>query len=910
MWLALLSGACLVIPSGGPFAGESLAEALRELRINHTPIAAAAVASMPETALPDLRSLAVGGDSFTGEVVARWAPGRRMFNGYGPTEATVWVTSTAALSEPVAPPIGRPVRNTRAYVLDEALRLAAVGVPGELYVAGVQLARGYLERPALTAERFVADPFGVPGTRMYRTGDLVKWRADGQLEFLGRVDRQVKVRGFRIEPGEIENVLAAHPAVAQAAVVVREDRPGDKRIVAYVVPAGEDTPGDGGAVPAVEAASVQDGDTVVCAGGARVDTGELRAHLAGRLPDYMVPAAFVCLDALPLTANSKLDLAALPAPDFTARAEVVAPPRTPREEILCRIFAEVLGLPRAGVTSSFFELGGDSILSLQLISRARAHGLALTARDVFRHQTVEALAAHAADVPDAVAAADAVDAVGPLPPTPIMHWLRELDAPVDGFNQSIVLRTPADLDLPGLTGAVQALLDRHDALRLKVTAVPPAEGSGTPVWEPEVLPVGKVAATDCVLRVGAEGLSGAALDTLMAQEGARARDRLVPGDAAVVQAVWFDAGTGVPGRLLLMLHHLAVDGVSWRILVPDLVAAWTAVSAGTPVRLERAGTSLRQWARHLVTAAHAPERVAELELWAQILGTAEPRLGERALDPARDLGAAVRSLTLTLPAATTHPLLTSVPGQFHAKVSDVLLSGLAVAVGTWRRRRGAADGPVLVDLEGHGREEIVPGVDLARTVGWFTSLYPVRLDAGRPDWDDVLAGGPELGRVVKRIKEQLRTLPDSGMGFGLLRHLNPQTAPRLAGHPGPQIGFNYLGRMAASDGAAVQDWELVADAETPAGHDPRMPVTHPLVINAVTEDHADGPRLSATWNWPDGLLAEPDVRHLAEGWFSALTTLVAHAEDSDAGGHTPSDLSLVSLSQDEIDDLEAELEMP
>ncbi|AKN68643.1 siderophore 2,3-dihydroxybenzoate-glycine-threonine trimeric ester bacillibactin synthetase [Streptomyces sp. PBH53] len=893
MWLALLSGACLVIPSGGPFAGEALADALRELRINHMPIAAAALASMPETALPELRSLAVGGDSFTGEVVARWAPGRRMFNGYGPTEATVWVTSSDVLSEPVAPPIGRPVRNSRVYVLDEALRPVPAGVPGELYVAGLQLARGYLRRPALTAERFVADPFGTPGTRMYRTGDLVKWRADGELEFLGRVDRQVKVRGFRIEPGEIENALTAHPAVGQAAVVVREDRPGDKRIVAYVVPAGEDGP-DG------------------FPGAARTDTGELRAHLAGRLPDYMVPAAFVTLRALPLTANSKLDTAALPVPDYVADAEV-APPRTPREETLCQVFAEVLGLPRVGVTSSFFELGGDSILSIQLISRARAHGLAVTARDVFRHQTVEALAAHAADVPDAVAAGnaeDAEDAVGPLPPTPIMHWLRELDAPVDGFNQSLVLQTPGDLDLPGLTGAVQALLDHHDALRLKVTSVPPAEGSGPPVWEPEVLPVGKIAAEDCVRRVGAEGLTGPALDTLMAREGARARDRLAPGDGAMVQAVWFDAGPATPGRLLLMLHHLVVDGVSWRILLPDLVAAWHAVRAGTPVRLERTGTSLRRWARHLETAARSPERIAELELWTQILGTAEPLLGERALDPARDLGAGARSLTLTLPAPATRPLLTSVPGVFHAKVNDVLLSGLAVAVGAWRRRRGAAAGPVLVDLEGHGREEIVPGTDLARTVGWFTSLYPVRLDPGRPDWDDVLAGGPELSRVVKLIKEQLRAVPDNGMGFGLLRHLNPDTAPRLAAHAGPQIGFNYLGRMAASEGAAVRDWELVADAETPAGQDPRMPMTHALVINAVTEDHADGPRLTATWNWPDGLMAEPDVRDLAEGWFAALTALVEHCEAPDAGGHTPSDLSLVSLSQDEIDDLEAELEMP
>ncbi|ARF54293.1 non-ribosomal peptide synthetase [Streptomyces gilvosporeus] len=882
LWLALLSGACLVIPQGGPFAGEALARVLADLRINHAPMAAAALASMPAQALPELRSLAVGGDAFTGEVVGRWAPGRRMFNGYGPTEATVWVTSSAPLTEPVAPPIGRPVLGTQVYVLDPSLRPAPVGVPGELYVAGSQLARGYLRRPGLTAGRFVANPFGAPGSRMYRTGDLVKWRADGELEFLGRVDRQVKIRGFRIELGEIENLLAAHPAVGQAAVIVREDRPGDKRVVAYLVP-----------------------DEA----GSAVDVGGLRAHLAGQLPDYMLPSALLVLDALPLTANSKLDVERLPAPDFAALAGDQEP-RTPREETLCALFAEVLNLPRVGVASSFFELGGDSILSIQLISRARKEGIALTAREIFQHQTVEALAALTADVPAGAADGDPDAGIGALPPTPIMHWLRELDAPVAGFNQSMMVQVPADLGEQRLTDAVQALLDHHDALRLRVPESPAPDAAGAPVWHPEVMPRGKVAAGDCVRRIDAAGVHGDGLTALMAAEGDRAVARLAPADGAMVQVVWFDRGPGEAGRLLLVLHHLVVDGVSWRILLPDLTAAWEALAAGRTPALEPAGTSLREWSQRLTAAAQHPDRLAELPVWREALHTPEPLIGGRALDPVRDRGDATRSLTLTLPADLTRPLLTSVPGAFHAGVNDVLLAGLAPAVVEWRQRWGAGGGQVLIDLEGHGREEIVPGADLTRTVGWFTSMYPVRLDPGPYDRAEVWAGGPGMGRMVKLIKEQLRAFPDNGMGFGLLRHLNPATAQELSGLGKPQIGFNYLGRFAASEETTAADWDMAPDATLPSGHDPRMPVTHALVVNAVTEDHADGPRLSATWNWPKDLLDEHDVRALAESWFAALTALVTHCEGRDAGGHTPSDLSLGSLSQDEIDELEAELEMP
>ncbi|MCA1682294.1 MAG: amino acid adenylation domain-containing protein, partial [Actinobacteria bacterium] len=319
--MSLPVGAVLVVPPPGPLLGEQLVGVLAEYRVTHALIPPAALATVPtevaRSGLPQFRTVIVGGEACPAELVTRWAPNRRVINSYGPTESTVVATWTEPLTSGGTPPIGRPIANTRVYVLDAELRPVPVGVPGELYVAGVGLARGYLNRAGLTAQRFVANPFGARGQRMYRTGDLVRWTVDGQLEFIGRTDEQVKIRGFRIELGEIESVLAGHPDIGRAAVVVREDQPGHKRLVAYVVPVA---------------------DVVL-------DSVGLRTHLGSRLPDYMVPSAFVMLDELPLSPNGKLDRKALPAPDFAAAVDggYVAP-RTEAETVLAGIWADVLGV--------------------------------------------------------------------------------------------------------------------------------------------------------------------------------------------------------------------------------------------------------------------------------------------------------------------------------------------------------------------------------------------------------------------------------------------------------------------------------------------------------------------------------------------------------------------------------------
>ncbi|WP_425424162.1 condensation domain-containing protein [Sporichthya polymorpha] len=484
-----------------------------------------------------------------------------------------------------------------------------------------------------------------------------------------------------------------------------------------------------------------------------------------------------------------------------------------------------------------------------------------------------------------------------------MRWLDEcaaLGADVDGFSQTMVVATPAGLPRDRLTAALQALLDRHDVLRARIVRSGP-DGAGSFV----VPPRGSVDAASLLTVRQSIGLSPVALDELAAAEGAAAARRLDPAAGVLLAATWFDAGADGPGRLLLAVQHWVMDGVTWRVLLPELAAAAAGEPAPDPT------TPFGRWSDVLHAEAMRPERVAELERWTAALDGADPQLGARALDRLGDLDTVTR-LTLTLPPDVTEPLLSSVPAVFHGGVNDVLLTGFALAVADWRAGRGTADASdVLIALEGHGREEQVAEgtgttVDLSRTAGWFTTVFPVRLDPGDVDRADALAGGPAAGAAVKRVKEQLRAIPDAGIGYGLLRHLNPETETVLARYAAPQISFNYLGRFAV--GRDREPWAPVAGAGMLAGGaDEAMPVVpYALEVNAFTADTAAGPELGVSWAFPTALFDPADVRVLAEGWFTALRGLARHAEGPGAGGHTPSDLSLVSLSQEEIEEFEAE----
>ncbi|MER5772552.1 amino acid adenylation domain-containing protein [Streptomyces sp. NPDC001985] len=859
---------------------EALAEMIRAAGVEVASVVPSLLGVLDPGAVSGVRNWVLGAERLNADLASRWLAGSRVWNTYGPTEATVITTAVpldpAMGPEDQPPAIGAPIGNARVFVLDDFLQPVPVGVTGELYVAGDGLARGYVDRPDLTAERFVANPYG---GRMYRSGDLARWTVDGQLLFAGRADEQVKIRGFRVEPGEIEAVIASHETVGQVAVVVREDRPGDRRLVAYVVAAAE-----------------------------AVDTDALKRHAGDRLPEYMVPAAIVVLDALPLTVNGKLDRAALPVP------EVAVPqgpgPSTPAEETLCVLFAEVLGLEQVGVGDSFFELGGDSIMSMLLVSSARRAGLVITARQVFERQTPGDLAAVAVPTGGGPAAAGDTP-VGDVPLTPVMRELldRVGTSRVSQAVQSALLVAPAGLDLVVLTRAVQALIDHHDALRARLTA---EDGPERRLVVPEP---GTVPADSWLQRVDAadpadERQPSRRLTELIGEQTRAAVARLDPSAGVMGQVVWFDTGPDSRGRLLIVINHLVVDGVSWRLLVPDLAEAYTALAEGRDPVLQSAPTSFRHWARRLAAQATTEERLAELPRWVEFLQGPGASLTTGPVDPDRDLEATMRRLSVEVPIDTTSHLLTSVPAAFHTGIDDVLLTGLTAAVAEWRRRRGHTAAGLLVDLEGHGRVPLAEGDDLSRTVGWFTGSNPVRLRLGTTDFAGLRAGAPVAGRTVKDIKEQLRSVPGDGLGYGMLRHLNPDTAPELAALPPAQIGFNYLGRFSAATEVAQgarKDWSPADASESDGGMRGEYPVLHALEALGVVHDLPEGPRLTLTLAWPAALLDEPSVQALADGWAAMLTGLATHTSGSGGGGHTPSDFSLITLDQNQIDELETAL---
>ncbi|MET7703167.1 amino acid adenylation domain-containing protein [Streptomyces sp. NPDC005485] len=836
--------------------------------------------------LPSLRWLMVTGEALPADLCERWhvryshVP---LMNAYGPTECSDDVTHaviTAGQQLDGRVPIGGAVRNTRLYVLGDELQPVPVGVPGELYVGGAGVGRGYLDDPGRTGGTFVADPFAGAGTRMYRTGDRVVQRPDGQLEFIERRDHQVKIRGRRVETGEIEAVIRSLDSVVDAAVAVLPDASGNPRLVGYLT-------------------------------GPGVDATQVRAELAQLLPAYMIPASWLVLDAMPLTPNGKLDRKALPRP-AVAEQDTTRGPRDERERIVCGIYADVLGVSRVGIDEDFFALGGDSIRSIQVVSRARKAGLALTTRDVFTHKTAAALARAAGAVGAGTASGPAATAdesgVGVLELTPIMGQLHEdtrtLTGPVVKYSQHVVVRVPAGLDADRLDTALHALVDHHDALRTRATE--PAPG----LWQLEVLAPGAMSGVRLVSTVDASGTTGSDPQDILGfaeRQASAARARLDPSAAVMVQAVLIDAGPGAScGWLVICAHHLVVDGVSWRILLPDLAAACEELAAGRSPAPDPVGTSYRSWSRLLTEQARTQVRGPELALWQGILDGPDPLVGTRRLDPAKDVYGTQRTLRLELGPDITGPLLTEVPAAFHAEINDVLLTGLALAVADWRRRHGHAHyGQTLIELEGHGREQLSDTLDLSRTVGWFTSAFPVRLDPGTLDWDEVWAGGPALATALKKVKEQLRALPDRGVGHGLLRYLNPHAARALAGYHRPQIGFNYMGRFDARETGL---WEPAGgDGVVGTGAHPGMPLPHVLDVTPATEDRHDGPHLIANWSWAGQSVAEEDARDIADTWFRALELLSRHGAGPAAGGLTPSDLPLVDLAQDEIEEYEAEL---
>ncbi|MFT4125517.1 MAG: amino acid adenylation domain-containing protein [Gordonia sp. (in: high G+C Gram-positive bacteria)] len=783
-----------------------------------------------------MAAIGFGGEAVSADQWQAWRelPDSDAYNLYGPTEATVdaLVGRVADADHPV---IGVPVDGTRAYVLDTHLAPVADGVDGELYLSGAGLARGYLGRGELTAERFVADPFTADGSRMYRTGDTVRWTTGERgalLEYRGRGDDQVKIRGHRVELGEVEAALTRTDGVTGAIALARAGR-----LIAYVTvtataPVGSPTPGT-------------------------PDPAALRARVREVLPDYMVPTAVVPLAAFPTLPNGKIDRRALPEPVLD---RVIRAPETPEQEAICFAVADVLDLDPAGVSidDDFTELGGDSIVAMQLVARLRAEGFVVGPRDIMTRRTPEALAASIGRTTGTRPALTPVHS-GVIPATPIVRWLEETAAGdaarVRGFHQQALLTVPADLDADALERALGVLVERHAMLRARLVAdttpwhfdIVAADRAERPVLVRENAihadDIGDDSAGDADAGVDATTIEAVAVAT---------RGRLDPAAGAMVAATWLSRGD-LPGRLLLTIHHLAVDGVSWRVLVPELVAAYTQITAGEPVSLGEVPAGFGAWARELVTL----DRSAESALWREITAAAPTTPFARAVDPLTDRIAQARSHRVEVDTATAQALLGAVPARLRAAVDDVLLGAFGAAIET----------PTLVDLEGHGREEhLIPGADLTGAVGWFTAVHPV-----------AVGGSDGPAEQATRIAKQRAQIPDGGVGFGLLRY--PAAASATRGQsadtelPTAAIEFNYLGRYRAF---AFSGWGMAPESAE-IGPGPDMPASYGLIVNVTTIDGPDGPRLHATWVYQPGVVDEDTVTTWAARWVTALTDLAGES---------------------------------
>jgi amino acid adenylation domain-containing protein/non-ribosomal peptide synthase protein (TIGR01720 family) len=856
----LLAGATLVLASREELMpGEPLLSVITGQEITTFKVTPSVLAQLEVPPLKNVRTLIVAGEACPPELVARFKPGRRFVNAYGPTEATV----CAAVNTDVAAPrvtLGRPFHNVRTYVLDPHLRPVPRGVPGELFIGGMGLARGYLGRPDLTAERFLPNPFAhEPGERLYRTGDRARWLANGELEYLGRLDFQVKLRGFRIELGEIEAVLRKQPGIREAVVTLREDTPGNKRLVAYCVPnaprpAGEGQ-GEGATVPP------------------SLSPAPLRTALATHLPDYMLPAAFVFLDALPLNSSGKVDRQALPPPD-NARAEQASSHVAPRDEVeqrLATIWAGVLGLEQVGVLDNFFELGGDSILSLQVVARARQVGLLLSTRDLFQHQTIARLAQVARSTTEAAGEQGAV--IGPVPLTPIQRHLFQHDAPhAHHFNQALLLTPRQRLEPSRLEQVLRHLVLHHDALRLRFF-----QHEGTWLQECTSPDEAPFHLTQVDLSATPADQRPAALEA----EASRLQASFVLSEPPLFRAALFQLG-GDAQRLLLVANHLVVDAVSWRVLLEDLESAWSLLQQGQPLRLPAKSTSFQTWTRNLEALARSESLAAQAPLWLD-----EARLQIKPL-PTDAAGAntrdSERAIALLLDAEETRLLLQEATTAWRARINDVLLTALARAMAEW-----TGQSHVLVHLEGHGREELFPGVDLSRTVGWFTALVPVLLPV--PEHGS-------LGDGLRAIRDTIRRLPDHGIGAGLLKWLGPEEVSRkLHAQPVPQVAFNYLGQLdGTATGSALFTRALERSGPSASPEGTRL---HLLEFNGSVLDG----RLRFTLTYSARLHHESTARALGERFLLHLRALLAQRHSEDARRFSPGDFPLARLSQPALDAL-------
>ncbi|MEM8778797.1 MAG: amino acid adenylation domain-containing protein [Cyanobacteria bacterium P01_G01_bin.49] len=794
----------------------------------------------------------------------------QVFNLYGPSEDTTY--STVAFIDPKveqSPTIGVAIAQSQAYILDAYLQPVPIGVSGELYLGGQGLARGYLHQPELTAEKFIPNPFvrrqeaggrrqeaegrreEITGSRLYKTGDRARYREDGQIEYLGRNDHQVKLRGFRIELGEVEEALLNSQGISQAVATLKADNLGNKRLVAYLV---------------LEQASQFSGQQ------------KLRSFLRQKLPDYMVPSLYVVLDALPLTSNGKVDRKALPDPQINPEStETFVAPQTPQEQSLALIWSQVLGGDRIGIHDNFFALGGDSILAIQVVAKANQMGLKLTPKHLFQYQTIAELAAVVNENSSTIQAEQGM-IIGTVPLTPIQYWFFEQNlSDPHHWNQSILLEIRDAVDSTKLQQAIAKLLEHHDALRLRFEL--PELG-----WQQinssfnNIIPF---------IEINLSTLPDTVLESVISTTATQIQASFSLSSDPLIRVAWFNLGNHRSSRLLLIIHHLVIDGISWRIFLEDLQTIYQQLHQDKPILLPPKTTSFKYWAEQLKTYASSGLIETELDYWTTELNHSISPLPVD-FPTGNNTMSESHTLSITFGEEDTQRLLQEIPSRYQLQINEVLVAAL---VQTFESLIGQPK--LFIELEGHGREDLFENVNLSRTIGWFTTLFPVLLD---------LTQAQNLGEVLTLTKEQLNQIPNRGIGYGILRYLDNNTIQkRLESFPHAEIRFNYFGqfdRLFPSESLFKPAKESSGTARSSRDRRSSLIEINSLIINN---------KLRVDWTYSRSIYRQTTIDNLMKSFSKLLQEIIDYCLFSEERNYTPLDFPKMDFSQEELEDFLADL---
>ncbi|MBK8549760.1 MAG: amino acid adenylation domain-containing protein [Ignavibacteria bacterium] len=800
--------------------------------------------------LISVRYVIFGGEALNPSKLQAWKqtyPDCKLINMYGITETTVHVTYTEIEWDNIRSGksiIGKPIPSLGIYILDSNQNLLPSGIAGELCIAGAGLSRGYLNLPELTKEKFINNPFSEePGARLYRSGDLGIRSEDSNIEYLGRIDEQVKIRGFRIELGEIESVLQESESVRQSVVLARDTEGGGKRLVGYVVPEGD------------------------------FNKEAIMIYLSSRLPEYMVPALWVELESLPLTQNGKTDRKALPDPDASELiSNEYAAPRNETEESLAEIWKELLHVERVGIHDNFFELGGDSIITIQVVSRARRKGFELKPRDIFIHQTISKLSAAIAERTAVSVSGEQGLLTGTSGLLPIQQWYFE-GAGDEGsrynhFNQSVLLSIDKSVTPEVLSLAVDQLIVQHDALRFRYYKKDEQwiQEYGTYKGELEIID----------LRLKRSSLAKFIKEH--AEKYQRSPD-IEKGE--LVRFVLIQTPKReTNNRILIIIHHLAVDGVSWRILLEDLELLITGLEKGSKPDLGNKGSSYRQWYEALEQYGKSKRLLSQSKYWQEVVSSYEPLAADKVYTGIVREKDMVHQ-TIRLDKVQTQLLLQEVPRAYHTEINDILLCALEMTLCEWTDRE-----KIVIGLEGHGRENVSEGIDTGRTAGWFTNLYPVLLESG-------LSKG--VGDRISSVKEQLRRIPDKGLGYGVLKYINKDE--KLSGKAW-EIVFNYLGQL--DNVISSGKWLSGAGESSGEFTSEENIKSETLSVNGMVQEG----ELILNWSYSSRHYEKKTIAAIVERYQSNLELLISHCIEQQKSGtvYTPSDYGLGSdISNDELD---------